>query len=238
VWVKRREPFRVDNNLVELEISPDLHIIGTAAEPKVQGRAEVDSGTVSYGQRTFEVTRGIVDFVNPYEIEPNLDIKSEISIRKWRVYLGISGTPENLKFELNSNPSESDGDILSLMLFGQTSTELAQGEGAGSASAGEMLGLLISPTIERDLKKATGLDILKAETVSDTDGDGQDRVRVTFGKNLTERLQMKYSTESKEGEQINTTVAEYKFLQNVLVSGYNDSAGKFGGALRYRLEFR
>ncbi len=238
VWVKRREPFRVDNNLAELEISPDLHIIGTAAEPKVQGRAEVDSGTVSYSQRTFEVTRGIVDFVNPYEIEPNLDIKSEISIRKWRVYLGISGTPENLKFELNSNPSESDGDILSLMLFGQTSTELAQGEGAGSASAGEMLGLLISPTIERDLKKATGLDILKAETVTDTDGDGQDRVRVTFGKNLTERLQMKYLTESKEGEQINTTVAEYKFLQNVLVSGYNDSAGKFGGALRYRLEFR
>ncbi len=238
VWVKRREPFRVDNNLAELEISPDLHIIGTAAELKVQGRAEVDSGTVSYGQRTFEVTRGIVDFVNPYKIEPNIDIKSEISIRKWRVYLGISGTPKNLKFELNSNPSESDGDILSLLLFGRTSTELGQGEGAGAASAGEMLGLLISPTIEQDLKKTTGLDILKAETVTDADGDQQDRVRVTLGKNLTKRLQVKYSTESKEGEQINKAVAEYKFLQNVIVSGYSDSEGTFGGALRYRLKFR
>lgn len=236
--VKHREPFRVGNNIAELEISPDLHITGTAAEPKIEGRAQVDSGTVSYGQRTFEVTRGIVDFVNPYQIEPNIDIKSEISIRKWRVYLGISGTPQNLKFELNSKPSESDGDILSLLLFGRTSTELSQGEGAGSASAGEMLGLLISSAIEKDLKKATGLDILKAETVTDTEGDDQDRVRVTLGKNLTKRLQVKYSTESKEGEQINKAVAEYTFLQNVLVSGYSDSEGKFGGALRYRLEFR
>lgn len=78
----------------------------------------------------------------------------------------------------------------------------------------------------------------KAETVSDEDGGGKNRIRVTLGKNLTERLQVKYSIESKEGEQINRAVAEYQFLQSVLVSGFSDSAGKFGGALRYRLEFR
>jgi len=33
-------------------------------------------------------------------------------------------------------------------------------------------------------------------------------------------------------------IAEYKLLENILMSGFQDSEGMFGGELFFRLEFR
>ena len=37
---------------------------------------------------------------------------------------------------------------------------------------------------------------------------------------------------------IQRAIAEYKFLEHILLSGFQDSQGVFGGEMLFRLEFR
>nr|HOO89267.1 translocation/assembly module TamB domain-containing protein [Syntrophales bacterium] len=240
VSVKRRSPFVIDNNLARLEISPDLLFTGTLGNPAISGRAEVDSGTITYHRRTFEVTKGIIDFLNPYKIDPTIDIAGEIQTRTWKILLDISGTPDHLAFNLASEPQEEDGDILSLLLFGKTTREFAEGKGTTTRSTKEMLAEMLATTFGEEIKETTGLDIFEVETGTEEEETeaASETIKVTLGKKLTKRMTVKYAAETKDGEMIQRAVAEYKFLENILLSGFQDSKGIFGGELLFRLEFR
>ena len=238
ISVKRRNPFLVDNNLAFLDINPDIRISGNLNNPILSGRAAINSGTIHYQKKTFIVKEGFIDFLNPYKIEPTLDIKSEVKIRNWMIFLEISGTPDQLIFKLTSDPPEEEGDIISLLLLGKTTRELIEGEGGSSQSTAQMLAELISSTFGEDIKRATGLDILEVETQGEGDEDSSDRIKVTIGKKLSKRMTMKYATETKDGEISQRAIAEYKFLENILMGGFQDSKGIFGGELQFRLEFR
>ncbi len=236
IAVTRRNPFLIDNNLAELETSPDLRITGTLNRPVVSGRAEVESGTVTFQKKTFEVKKGVIDFVNPYKIEPVIDIQSQARIRKWTVRLAVSGTPDQLRIKLTSDPPEEHGDLLSLIVFGKTNYELMEGEEGASKSPAMMAAGLVAETFGDDIKDATGLDIIEVE--EGTDAEGEEDVKITIGKELSRRLTVKYQVESADGEMVQRAVSEYKLLEHLLMSGFQDSKGVFGGELQFRLEFR
>ncbi|MBC2710858.1 MAG: translocation/assembly module TamB domain-containing protein [Desulfosarcina sp.] len=108
IVVGHRQPFMVQNNMAQLEISPDLKIGGSLAHPIVSGRAQVKDGTVTFQKKTFDVKKGVIDFVNPYKTEADIDIESETRIRIWTIKLAIKGTPDNLDLQLSSVPAETD----------------------------------------------------------------------------------------------------------------------------------
>lgn len=237
VAVTHRYPLLVDNNVANLQIAPDLKISGTLARPIIAGRAQVTEGEVIFRRKSFEVKRGVVDFINPYEIEPNLDIVAEADIRKWRVSLSLSGTPDQLIFKLRSNPAESENDILSLILLGRTGSELAKGEGGGNQTTRQMLASLVATAWGEDVKKHSGVDILEVETGTGEDQESADRVQLTVGKKLSRRLTVKYEVESGREELVQRAISEYRFLEHLLASGFQDSKGGYGGELVFRIEF-
>lgn len=238
IVIRRRNPVVVDNNLAKLDISPDLRLTGNITSPIIRGRATVEAGSINYQRKSFVVKKGIIDFVNPYKIDPLFDIESEVKVREWLIYLNVSGTREQLIFTLTSNPPEEHGDILSLLLIGRTTRELIAGEGGTSKSAEQILAEMVAATFGGDIKNATGLDIFEVSTTDTGNEETADSLRMTVGKELSERTTVKYSVETKKGEIVQRAVAEYKFLENVLVSGFQDTQGVFGGQLKFRLEFR
>jgi len=237
ITVKRRDPFIVDNNLAQLEVNPDLRISGLLNSPIISGRAEIEKGDITYQKKKFVVNKGVIDFLNPYKIEPTLDIESEIKIRDWAIFLIVFGTPDALEFKLKSKPELEHGDILSLIVIGRTTGELVEGEGGSSQSTEQMLAEMIATTFGEDIKSKTGLDIFEVETGEEGQSES-DRIQVTLGKQLSRRLVVKYAVESKSGEVIQRAISEYKLLQNLILSGSQDTKGVFGGELQYRLEFR
>jgi autotransporter translocation and assembly factor TamB len=238
ISLRRRNPFVVDNNLAHLDINPDLRISGTLSNPIITGRATIESGTVTYRRRTFAVKKGEIDFSNPYKIEPMFDIEGEVQVRKWTILLAISGPPDKLSFTLTSDPPEEDGDILSLLVSGKTTHELIEAEGGTTKSTTRMLAGILATTLEDDIKKATGLDILEVETQAQEEEQGSDPVKVTIGKELSRRMTLKYAMESKDGELSQRAIAEYKLLEGILLSGFQDDKGTSGGEIFFRLEFR
>ena len=238
ITVKRRNPFVIDNNLARLDVSPDLRIRGTLTTPLIVGRAQVDEGTITYRKRTFTVQKGVIDFLNPYRIEPTIDIAGDTRIRKWLISLTISGTPDQLRFTFASDPPEEDSDILSLLLVGKTAHELADKKGGTGQSTKEMVAEMLASTFGEDIKTTTGLDIFEVETGTQEEETASEHIKVTLGKELSRRMTVKYSAETKDGEMIQRAIAEYKFLEHVLLSGFQDSQGVFGGEMFFRLEFR
>jgi autotransporter translocation and assembly factor TamB len=144
----------------------------------------------------------------------------------------------NLSFELTSDPPEEEGDLLSLLLVGRTTRELIKAEGGSTQSPAQILAGVIASTFGEDIKEATGLDILELETEAEEEAQASDHVTVTIGKKLSKRMTIKYAVESDEGELIQQAIAEYKLLENILISGFQDSEVMFGGELFFRLEFR
>ncbi|MEE4358627.1 MAG: translocation/assembly module TamB domain-containing protein [Desulfococcaceae bacterium] len=231
-----RNPFTVDNNIALILLRPDLKIGGTAGNPVIGGRAEVSSGTIIYQSREFDIQKGVVDFLNPYKTEPAFDIQGEAEIRKWTVFLHVSGTQDNLKFELRSDPREEHADILSLLVLGKTTKEMISGEG-GSTSATQLLADALAEKLGERLKESTALDTLElGYTEGETAEDSE--IKVTVGKELSRRLSVKYGVETRSGETVQTATTEYKFLENLLMSAFQDTEGEFGGELIFRLEFR
>ncbi|MFO7837909.1 MAG: translocation/assembly module TamB domain-containing protein [Desulfosalsimonadaceae bacterium] len=239
IAIRSRQPFTVDNNLALLSIRPALRIQGTAEQPMVTGRAEVTQGTVTYRNTGFEVKKGLIDFVNPYRIEPTVDIRAESRVRRWTITLAVTGTPDNLDFHLSSEPPEEDGDILSLLAVGKTTRELASGTGGSGRPPAEMLADLFGGRLGKQLQEGTGLDIVEMEyRKSGMETESEEEVRVTVGKELSRRLTVKYGVERRSGSMVQQSTAIYKLLENLSVNAYQDTEGAFGGEMRYRLEFR
>jgi translocation and assembly module TamB len=238
IVVKHRQPFIVQNNLAQLDISPDLRIGGRLSRPIVSGRAQVKDGTVTFQKKDFIVTKGVIDFVNPYRTEAKIDIQCETTIRTWTIKLTIKGTPENLDLQLSSVPEETDADILSLILFGSTAQELTAGEGGGQRTTGQIMAEMIAETFGEDIKKRTEIDILKVESSGAGDNQNTGGVKVTVGKHLSDRMTVKYAVENNDGEILQRAISEYKLLENILVSGFQTSKGIYGAELVFRIEFR
>ena len=227
----------MDNNLSYMEILPDLRIKGTAGNPIINGRTAVESGELYYQKKTFSITKGVIDFNNPYQTEASVDIAAEADIRNWKVLLDVSGTPEALDFKLSSTPYLEHSDIISLIIFGRTSSEMVQGEGGSNTSASQMLLQFMAGALNEDIQNATGFDIFETEVQSSENSDGGTDVKVTMGENLSKRMTVLYSVENTEGEVVQKATAEYKLLENLLFSSFQDNQNAFGGALKYKLEF-
>ena len=235
IHIRRREPLLVDNNLARLTVSPDLTLRGTAHTPILSGRAQVDEGTIIFQKAKFNVTGGIVDFVNPYKLEPEIDVTGETTIRSWTITVKMAGAPDDLRLSFSSDPSEPDADILSLITLGKTTREMASAQnGARMAGAGAAAGLIAGP-MGKKLKEATGLD--EVDIRMDDSGD-KAGVKITLGADLSRKLSVAYGMDIKDGETVQQVTTYYKLLEHLLMSGFQDTSGRFGGGLKYRLEFR
>ncbi|MDD5476185.1 MAG: translocation/assembly module TamB domain-containing protein, partial [Syntrophales bacterium] len=235
--IRHRAPLSVNNNIAHLEIVPDLHVRGTLANPVLSGRLFVQSGTIYYQRREFEVKRGIVDFINPYRTEATLDIESTVSIRQRLITLRAEGPADLLVFSLKSDPPEEQSDILSLLLTGKTTAELTGQPGDAMQTSAAMVAAIINSTMAEDVIKTTGLDIFEVEATEEETEVFSERFRLTMGKELSRRLALKYSFQTEQGELVQRVTTEYKLLEHVLASAFQDNTGIFGGGIRFRLEF-
>ena len=238
LFVKARNDFMMDTNLAIMEIHPDLRIQGSPLAPVVSGRATIDSGTISHYNKEFTLSRGTIDFINPYKIEPTIDIEALHEVRDWDILLSVSGTPDELIFSLASDPTLEQADITSLLLRGKTTNELISAEGGTTFSPENALAQFAAASVQDDLRAATGLDILEVGFDDPEGNGGVGNVNLTVGKKLSDRMTLKYGTASEDGQMVQTTSAEYKISDTVIATGFQDSQGKFGGEIKYRLEFR
>ncbi|HYO72264.1 MAG TPA: translocation/assembly module TamB domain-containing protein, partial [Archangium sp.] len=81
----------------------------------------------------FTIDRGEIDFQDRYGIDPLFDLRAQAQVREYQVKLHAFGRPAAPQVLLTSEPALTEGDVVSLLTLGLTSTDK---ETAASASAG------------------------------------------------------------------------------------------------------
>ena len=235
--LKYREPFIVDNDMAYLEIHPNLVLSGTWDTPVITGTAKIHEGTIFFQSKSFVVEKGFVNFSDPYKIAAEVDIVGSMKIRHWQISLIVRGPPKKLIVDLSSTPSEEDEDIISLLVFGKTTYEMRSGSSTDADSTEALMAHLLSTSFGGDIKESTGLDYLEVDTDHDETSES-DTVNLTVGKDLSERLALKYSVGSERGGYRQRAITEYKLIEHILLSGFQDIEGSYGGEIIFRIEFR
>src|SRR6202000_2719555 len=106
--------------------SANLQVRGTAADPVILGRVNLNSGDIILNGDRFLLDGGTIAFVNPSETEPVGNLSLKTTIQQYDVFLRFNGPVDQLRTNYSSNPALPSADIINLLAFGQTTEASAQ----------------------------------------------------------------------------------------------------------------
>jgi translocation and assembly module TamB len=233
---------KVDNNLATLQARADLTLQGTAGNPVVLGRAEVDRGRVYFQGNTYLIRRGSIDFANPRKTDPLFDIEAETRVHSYRVTLRVNGTLERVYPTLSSDPYLSQVAILSLLAGADESTVATMDTrrddlqarlavtGAASLAAGK---IAEEVGLERGAERLLGLSRFSIDPSAVRGDVGNPTARLTLGKRLTPDVALVYSVDLRGTEERLVSV-EYTLSERVSLLLTRAEPGGLGFDLRLR----
>ncbi len=119
VGVQTTDPVVIDNSAGDIELIPDLRLVGTIEAPALTGRIDtLDGGRIRLGGRSYELRASSLHFSPAEGLQPTLDVIGETKIDKYDVTLRISGTASRIETSYSSSPPLSERDLKSLIVTG------------------------------------------------------------------------------------------------------------------------
>lgn len=236
------EDLRINNNVARLPFTADLTLKGTIDHPVLIGRMESESGFIQFYNKTFAVSSISVDFIDPEDIKPLIDLKARTQIvgkdRTYQIDLGLSGTLEELNRTLTADdPALTETDILSLILAGKKATEVATDPASQQQIGGSFVPLVIESPFEGLLEELTGVNRLSIEPVSPgIRSAGGPRVTVEEHL-LNDKLLLNYSY-IMNPTQDQVIQMDYLLNRHLYLQGLRNEEGSLGGNLKFRFEFK
>ena len=119
---------------LDVELSADIEITGTVTEPLFNGKAEVVRGGYKLAGKTLQFSEGSITFDGTLS-EARLSLLAETETTDITAQVKIEGTVEKPDITLTSTPERPQDEILSVLLFGRSATELSTIEAAQLAGA-------------------------------------------------------------------------------------------------------
>ncbi len=164
-----------------------------------KGELIVLNGQFSLYSAELDIIRGRLLFSGGDVENPGVDFRAERKIEKNRVGVDVSGTAKDLEFQLFSEPSMEESNILAYILFGRALYESSGAETSLVGSAANALGIRGVNTVTNKLGKYVLVDDIHFE------GDANEEdLSIVLGKHLTKDLFIGY------GHNLFDEVGEFK----------------------------
>jgi autotransporter translocation and assembly factor TamB len=231
----------INNNVAKVPLEVDLFLKGTIDRPLLFGHVEARDGEIYFRRNVFKVQSGTLDFINPNQIVPILDLKAQTTVREYQVDMSLTGRLDKpLDLQLVSDPPLSQTDILALLTVGKTAEELAQpGAPAKEEAISIPTSVLFDEFVEEKVKELTGIDRFQLDPyAASSSSRAASGPRLTVQKRLLDdKLTVTY-TSSVDPAVEDIIKLEYQLGRSVSIIGERDDRGRAGGDLKFRLEFR
>ncbi len=85
----------------------------------------------------YRLSRGDINFVNPFRLDPVVDIEATTTIRQYQVTVDFDGPASHLAMSYRSDPPLPSSDIITLLALGSTGEE-SQLRGASAVQTPEV----------------------------------------------------------------------------------------------------
>ncbi len=201
VNVDTATPVLVDNNIAKAEVTTDLRVVGTPYETGLLGRLEVaEGGLVTLNERTFEIERGQMTFIEDRRIFPSFDLLMNTEANSYDITLGVSGEPGNTETTLTSSPPLPEPDIMAMIVTGRTLDQMRgqEYEVAREQVLSYMTGR-VGSTIGRSIERATGFDAVSIEPqlIANEANPG---ARLSLTEDIDDNLTLTYSVDLADSD--------------------------------------
>jgi translocation and assembly module TamB len=218
IAVQSTSDLQASSSTVSLQGAANLRLIGTAADPVITGRADLNSGDVFFNNQRFVLERGIVNFINPHQTEPNVNILITTTIQQYNLSLTILGPVDKLTTSYTSDPPLPPVDIINLIARGQTTEQPAAPFDANQVIASELAGQVSSR-----VGKFAGISSL---TIDPTLGSNTQNpsARVAIQQRVTRNFVFTFSTDVTDPE-AEIVQGEYQLNKRWSVSASRDQYG-------------
>jgi translocation and assembly module TamB len=232
IWIK--------NNLAKLPLDVDLLLKGTVNRPILLGRVESKGGSFRFRQNEFKIVSGTVDFINPEQIRPVVDVRATTTVTTYDIELSLVGPADKLDLTLTANPSVSDqNDILCLLSYRRLCRDVeASSKGMGTSEASSIAAqAAIDSIISEQVESLTGIDRIEVNPYYSSNKSGSVPMVSVSKQLLEDKLFVTYAVtmDPSQGEIIQL---EYTINKTVSILGQRDELGHTGGDLKLHFEFR
>ena len=230
----------------ELEAEADLRVRGTWEHPILLGHIHILSGDLTFRGGRYRVTRGDLNFANPFRLDPVVNVEATTTIQQYEITLNFTGPASKLTLAYRSDPPLPANDIVTLLALGQTSSE-ASVRGGGTApgqsatsGASQILSEAISSQLGGRLERLFGITRLRVDPglagVPSTPSGQNNGARVTVEQQVTRNLTITYVSNVSSTQQ-QVIQVEYNVDRNVSIVALRDYNGTFGIDIKIKKHF-
>ena len=222
---------------LSLQAAANLRVTGTAAQPVILGRMNIDGGDLIFYGNRYVLQGGTVDFVNASQTEPVLNLSATTDIQQYNVQIHLWGPVDHLHTNYSSDPALPPSDIINLVAFGQTQeSSAANPSPSGNLEAEQVVASQVSGQITNRVEKVAGFSQLSVDPVlAGTSGENPG-ARITVQRRVTGKIFVTFSTDVTSTED-SVIKLEYQQSPHVSYSGTRDQNGGFGFERRNRKEW-
>jgi len=219
-------------NLTSRELSVDgaanLQVRGTAAQPVILGRINLTGGDVFFNGNRFVLTGGTIQFINPAETEPVLNLSVTTTIQQYDIDLRFQGPVSRMQTAYSSNPSLPQADIIHLLAFGSTTEAAASNPTPANQEAESLIASQVSSQFTSRISKVAGISQLSISPVlQGGSAQGPAGAVITIRQRVSGNLFVTFST-NVATTQDQVIQGQYQLSPHVAISATRDETGGFG----------
>jgi translocation and assembly module TamB len=221
-----------DVNLVSRALSingsANLQVRGTAAEPVILGRVNLTNGDIILNGNRFVLNGGTIQFINPAETQPVVNLSLNTNIQQYSIDLRFQGPVDQLRTEYSSDPALPSADIINLLAFGETTEASAQSTATTNQAAESLVASQVSSQVTSRISKVAGISQLSISPVlAGSSNQGPPGAVITIQQRVTGNLFVNFST-NVASTQSQTIQGQYQISPRVSFSATRDPNGGFG----------
>jgi len=229
----------------QLQAEANLRVRGTWEHPILLGHIHILSGDLYFAGNRYRVTRGDLNFSNPFRLDPVLNVEATTTIQQYEITLNFNGPASKLTLAYRSDPPLPANDIVTLLALGQTSSESVARSGgtsqSGTTGASAILSEAISSQLGGRLERLFGITRFRVDPglsgVGSTGSEQNAAARVTVEQQITRNLTITYVSNVSSTQQ-QVIQVEYNVDRNVSIVGLRDQNGTFGIDIKIKKRFQ
>jgi translocation and assembly module TamB len=219
IAVQSKGTLSATSSQVSLEGDADLRVGGTAANPVITGRTDLNAGELFYRNVRYTLQRGVITFDNPTQTHPILNVVVGTIVQQYNLSIDMRGPFDALTVAYSSDPPLATADIINLIARGKTTSEQA----ASSQSTDSMVASQAVSQVSGGIQKLAGISSLQIDPL--LGGNNQNPgARIALQQRVTKNFLFTFSTDvSQPGSEL--VQGDYQINKRWSVSVTRDQLG-------------
>jgi translocation and assembly module TamB len=198
----------------------------------ILGNVHLLAGEFDFRGNTFRLTRGDINFANPFKLDPVFDLEATTTVQQYDVTIQLSGPGSRLQLSYHSDPPLPSSDVITLLALGRaaTTTDLRTGPTGTPSDQGAqaLLTQAVSIQVSGRVEKLFGVSRFSVDPGLTGVGATQTTTaRITVQERISHDLTVTYVTDVTSTQR-QVIQIEYNLSRKFSIIALRDENGTYG----------